>query len=418
MIRLYIIATLVTLLTTVASDIAFNSNVLGHDITRLYNATKGYSYKNLYIAGDPTPEPGDPPPKIPDTNTPYGKAWCKGVRLNLAMTLDTEKAKNHVTPMPSPWEGDLKEDMKRWGWKDDSSKYGLDDECDFEFTHELGRAFEELGISPEPQGDGGPNMCYKAIHYDGPAVIRGPPPDKKLPPLKEQKYVVDGKEYRVTGAEYTIGVNAEDGIVFFIERLSPKAAAMRLWQNGVPSAEELPALQASSDIAWGFYNQACKAKKKPLNQIKKFMSLMIVNMETRDVIKQAVSQWKPPKGGLPLNGAPPWPGLDFETLSEEGQALLGTVNGLAVGYFLAQHKSQLGLKHVSKITVFIDDLKPPGSLNMLFWVENVPPPQKKADVDPMDTGLSSTADISESRVLKRSKDGRSIIREHIFYAKL
>jgi hypothetical protein len=118
-------------------------------------------------------------------------------------------------------------------------------------------------------------------------------------------------------------VNPRDGIVYFIERLSPKSAAMGLWQLGVPSAEELPALQASSDIAWGFYNQACKAKDKPLNQIKKLMSMTIVNTETRDIIKQAVSQWGPPKGKPPLVGAPPWPGVEFVTSSEEGQALLG-----------------------------------------------------------------------------------------------
>jgi hypothetical protein len=31
---------------------------------------------------------------------------------------------------------------------------------------------------------------------------------------------------------------------------------------------------------------------------------------------------------------------------------LGSPNGLAVGYFLAQHKRQLGGKYVSKINVF------------------------------------------------------------------
>lgn len=97
----------------------------------------------------------------------------------------------------------------------------------------------------------------------------------------------------------------------------------------------------------------------------------------------------------------------------------GTANGMAVGFFLAQHKAQLGLKYVSKITVFTDDEKPLKPPNMLFWVEDVPPPKEtKPGEDPKDTGPGSISGTLKSRVLKRSRDGRNVIREHIFYAKL
>lgn len=99
--------------------------------------------------------------------------------------------------------------------------------------------------------------------------------------------------------------------------------------------------------------------------------------------------------------------------------MTGTANGLAVGYFLAQHKAQLGLKHVSKITIFTNDADPPGSPNMLFWVEDAPTPEEtKPEEDPMDTGPGHMARISKSQVLKRSRDGRNFAREHVFYAKL
>jgi hypothetical protein len=50
---------------------------------------------------------------------------------------------------------------------------------------------------------------------------------------------------------------------------------------------------------------------------------------------------------------------------------LGSPNGLAAGYFLAQHKRELGRKYIEKVTVFRADAR--GSMpNLLFWVANVP----------------------------------------------
>lgn len=198
---LHIFATLVTILTFVASDIALSPNYLDHDIRPFHNTSNAYPYKNLETAGDPTPEPEEPAPQTPDTNTPYGKAWCKGGRLMTGMTLDNERAKTHIRPMPSLWAGDLVAEMRLWGWKDESNMNGLDAECDFDYVHDLGRAFKSLGINPESQGDGGPNTCYRAVHQNGPTVIRGPPPKNELPDLLDQRYKVGDKVYQV-GSPY------------------------------------------------------------------------------------------------------------------------------------------------------------------------------------------------------------------------
>lgn len=48
----------------------------------------------------------------------------------------------------------------------------------------------------------------------------------------------------------------------------------------------------------------------------------------------------------------PWPGIDFATSTVEGQALLGSPNGKRFGYFLAQHKEELGNKIIHNIKLF------------------------------------------------------------------
>jgi hypothetical protein len=51
---------------------------------------------------------------------------------------------------------------------------------------------------------------------------------------------------------------------------------------------------------------------------------------------------------------------------------LGSPNGLGAGYFLTQHKRQLGTKTISKVKVFMNDSKWPLP-QMIFFVEEVAP---------------------------------------------
>jgi hypothetical protein len=46
-----------------------------------------------------------------------------------------------------------------------------------------------------------------------------------------------------------------------------------------------------------------------------------------------------------------WPGVDFDTKSDERHALLDSPNGAAFAYFLMQHKAELGPKTITKVTV-------------------------------------------------------------------
>jgi hypothetical protein len=65
--------------------------------------------------------------------------------------------------------------------------------------------------------------------------------------------------------------------------------------------------------------------------------------------------------------AKPWPGITYNTTSQEGQALLATPNGSSVAYMLVQHKKQLGHKIVDKVTVFAHNWE----LMLLFHIVDV-----------------------------------------------
>lgn len=122
---------------------------------------------------------------------------------------------------------------------------------------------------------------------------------------------------QVTGASFTIGVNAQSGLVYFISRHNPALAAMRQWRlDAPPPKEQLPALRSSSDIAWGFWNRLSAAN---LGNIHKFLSMHIVNRETQSIILRAIAS----TGATSLNDVPVWPGISFNAQYEQFFALLG-----------------------------------------------------------------------------------------------
>ena len=110
------------------------------------------------------------------------------------MTLNEDEAAKHVTPVHSPWDGTLEEELKTWGYKDVSD--ARTDDCDFENTNRMKPAFDALGIDTRDSSEGGPNHCFTVIHRDGPAVERGQ--FGNLPPLSSQYYTVNGRKYRVS----------------------------------------------------------------------------------------------------------------------------------------------------------------------------------------------------------------------------
>ena len=135
----------------------------------------------------------------------FDKAVEQGRTLYVAMRSKDSVARwffknypNFAETVQSPFDGDLRAELKQWGyWDDDESSKDIQDECDFDKYHHMKAAFEELGLDTRAKIDGGPNSCFRIDHQDGPNIKRNE--DNTLPSMPNQYYDVCGKEYRVRG---------------------------------------------------------------------------------------------------------------------------------------------------------------------------------------------------------------------------
>jgi hypothetical protein len=98
--------------------------------------------------------------------------------------------------------------------------------------------------------------------------------------------------------------------------------------------------------------------------------------------------------------------------------VLESPNGIAAGFFLAQHKPQLGgNKMIYKITVFkaVQPVTEDDFPNLIFWVKNVPPIYDDVDVVQAVNATDVSGAFEKPKVLKRSEDGKHVLREHVVY---
>ncbi|KAF3045874.1 hypothetical protein E8E12_002891 [Didymella heteroderae] len=295
----------------------------------------------------------------------------------------------------NPWEGTMEEELKLWGY---TQPKGVTLYCDFSSTE---REFKEMGIDTKfrERTKDGQNECYQAHHS------KGGPRGK----VKEQTYEVDKKTYRMTDAIMQMGVNARDGVFTFFNVRSAEQSAMQLWGTDEVAAEELPALNRVSDISWAFWKRAHK-NDAGLNNIQKFHVHDAVNKETLRPVNMALKTYRVPDGDVRRSRLPRWPGLVFDVEADEGKAMLGSPNGIAAGYFLVQHKSQLGSnKYIFQVTLWMSN---DGDVQIMFWVKDAPPQQATLQGHGVRRGLAP-----EVKVVNRSQDSRSIIREHRVLAK-
>jgi hypothetical protein len=93
---------------------------------------------------------------------------------------------------------------------------------------------------------------------------------------------------------------------------------------------------------------------------------------------------------------------------------IGSPNGQAIRYFLAQHKRQIGGKYVSKINIFRGDAQFSLALCLLFTIEN----RAGAANGVMGKIADDTGRVDEAIVVKRGNYGRSVMREHVVWTKL
>jgi hypothetical protein len=93
---------------------------------------------------------------------------------------------------------------------------------------------------------------------------------------------------------------------------------------------------------------------------------------------------------------------------------IGSPNGQAVGYFLAQYKRQIGGKYASKINIFRGDAQFSLALCLLFTIGN------RAGVANVVMGkiADNTGLVDAAIVVKRGNYCRSVMLSHIVWTKL
>ncbi|KAF2126257.1 hypothetical protein P153DRAFT_323485 [Dothidotthia symphoricarpi CBS 119687] len=241
--------------------------------------------------------------------------------------------------------------LATWGWKDFKvSPISIDYQKHWAIDHVL----KALGLSDKSVALGGTIQVHGVSHGDEDLDGGG---FGNVPYDEQAAYIVGEKSYRVSGSEYTFGIDPA-GVLIAMDRKSPRFAG----QERYPKVEgdQLPKLQSFSDVAWSKW---VSTAGKPTT-MRYFLSLAIGNFETRSVIgkilNDARNTWQPA-----------WPGVTFSTDTPQGAALLGTPNALAFSYFLIQHKSGLGNLRISKVTIFKDGRRFADPC-LLFHVEAAP----------------------------------------------
>jgi hypothetical protein len=122
--------------------------------------------------------------------------------------------------------------------------------------------------------------------------------------------------------------------------------------------------------------------------------------------------------------------LEFDSSLRECYSLrrfAGSPNGLGAGYFLLQHKRQLGgANFIYKIKIFrndaegFDDIEDDEPSMILYVDKHTPPMPDSEDTPGVPDVLGGEADamIGEGKEVRRSRNGNDLVREHVIWAKL
>jgi hypothetical protein len=167
--------------------------------------------------------------------------------------------------------------------------------------------------------------------------------------LLMEHFSADGERTAAIKTHFMQKINFTDGIVVAHDILSPIEATQ---EANLDDSDTIPSLKYWSDVA--FLQWRCQASHD--SELKHVLRHDVLNAKT-DFVVEAINA---PNG----YDTAPWPGMEYNAYSEDGQALLGTPNGSSVAYMLIQHKKHLGHKTVKKVTVFCKSKK----LMLLFHI--------------------------------------------------
>ncbi|KAF9696050.1 hypothetical protein EKO04_006280 [Ascochyta lentis] len=317
----------------------------------------------------------------------WEKARCKGANFMRSMRGSDREAGSLFRPPRDSAAAGFEEydDIQKWGWE-----YASDEHVsDFKYWG-IDGALRDLGIDTKCSDQGGSFECMTFHHgreddsdYYDDSDDSDEDDHKNRIPIDQDTYNVDGRIYRKTGGHYCLGFEGQKGVIIAMDRRSPKSAGKK--RSPVIEGDDLPALRASSDIAWLVW----KKLSKDVQNLNYFLSLSICNEETQTIVSRAIQEYMPEAEAFV-----PWTGHEISTDTPQGQAILGTPNAQAFCYMLLQHKATLGNLYISRVRIFLDTREPNPGLTLLLFVEPVP----------ANTDVGKPGNQQEARQIRR--DGR------------
>ena len=127
---------------------------------------------------------------------------------------------------------------------------------------------------------------------------------------------------------------------------------------------ELPELRYSSDVVWALWKEQTNLHAREPGtsaQIRHIITFDIDNELTKSIMNRALKE-------LGLYRDPGWPGFEFSMDSDGAKAILGSPNGLGIGYLLGQHKKELGNMEVKFIRIFQSDISSDNKeFSCIYW---------------------------------------------------
>jgi hypothetical protein len=171
---------------------------------------------NITTTGSLTQFDSDGPATAIDGETAWDKSVQRGAKLLQGMTSGDKEAGQLYgmgDSAESRYDGDLHDTLESWGYRDNAEgmKLAVDKDCNMDSKSILDgqwlkKTMDQLGLGTKSKGKGGPNECFQIEHYNSDAVELNE--DGKRPPKDQQYYKAPcGADFRITGAEHTVGVN-------------------------------------------------------------------------------------------------------------------------------------------------------------------------------------------------------------------
>ncbi|KAF2448498.1 hypothetical protein P171DRAFT_518017 [Karstenula rhodostoma CBS 690.94] len=256
----------------------------------------------------------------------FAKAVAKGARL-LNLTRDISQGSSAASILQSPFTKYT--DLTKHGY--------IEIKPEPVAIEPLSKCLQAFGVDEKLRSEGGMNVQMFHAH--------------------SQKDTVGDTEKTVSHAHFSQTVNRKEGVLIAVSNLKAYPAPVK----------KTPQLKYWSDVAYLQLLGPSATFPTPSTtlNLKYIIRHGVANSITQSMVGHILD--------IHDVGKPVWPGIELSMDTDEGKAILSTPNGWGVAYLLAQHKAQLGLKTVDKVTIFYTyELSSISKLpSLVFWLRDL-----------------------------------------------